>query len=115
MALHEYECPACGGAMEFNPKSQKGHLSFWDPGLNSIAPPQAGHSYSCRAILSSDSDHHPCLGDPQFVQKLPVFTLPQEQVHPAAGRLDPQLGQKLPVLTLPQEHVQGLPDDWGCI
>ena len=23
MALHEYECPACGGAMEFNPKTQK--------------------------------------------------------------------------------------------
>ena len=30
MALHEYECPACGGAMEFNPKSQKLKCPFCD-------------------------------------------------------------------------------------
>jgi DNA-directed RNA polymerase subunit RPC12/RpoP len=30
MALHEYECPACGGAMEFNPKTQKIKCPFCD-------------------------------------------------------------------------------------
>ncbi len=30
MALHEYECPACGGAMEFNPKTQKLKCPFCD-------------------------------------------------------------------------------------
>ena len=30
MALHEYECPACGGAMEFNPGSQKLKCPFCD-------------------------------------------------------------------------------------
>ncbi len=30
MALHEYECPACGGAMEFNPKSQKLKCPYCD-------------------------------------------------------------------------------------
>ena len=30
MALHEYECPACGGAMEFNPKTQKIKCPYCD-------------------------------------------------------------------------------------
>jgi DNA-directed RNA polymerase subunit RPC12/RpoP len=30
MALHEYECPACGGAMEFNPGTQKLKCPFCD-------------------------------------------------------------------------------------
>ena len=30
MSLHEYECPACGGAMEFNPKTQKLKCPFCD-------------------------------------------------------------------------------------
>lgn len=30
MALQEYECPACGGAMEFNPKTQKLKCPFCD-------------------------------------------------------------------------------------
>ena len=30
MALHEYECPACGGAMEFNPKTQRIKCPFCD-------------------------------------------------------------------------------------
>ncbi len=30
MGLHEYECPACGGAMEFNPKTQKIKCPFCD-------------------------------------------------------------------------------------
>ncbi len=30
MALHEYECPACGGAMEFNPKTQKLKCPYCD-------------------------------------------------------------------------------------
>ena len=30
MALHEYECPACGGAMEFNPTTQKLKCPFCD-------------------------------------------------------------------------------------
>lgn len=30
MALHEYECPSCGGAMEFNPKTQKLKCPYCD-------------------------------------------------------------------------------------
>jgi DNA-directed RNA polymerase subunit RPC12/RpoP len=30
MALHEYECPACGGAMEFNPHTQKLKCPYCD-------------------------------------------------------------------------------------
>ena len=30
MGLHEYECPACGGAMEFNPGTQKLKCPFCD-------------------------------------------------------------------------------------
>ena len=44
---------------------------------------------------------------PQFMQKLPVLTVPQLQVHSAgAGFLFPQFMQKLPVLTVPQLQVQ---------
>ena len=30
MALQEYECPACGGAMEFNPKTQRLKCPYCD-------------------------------------------------------------------------------------
>ena len=45
---------------------------------------------------------------PQPPQKLPVFFVPQEQVHSPAGAgfLEPQLLQKLPVFSAPQEHFQ---------
>ena len=50
------------------------------------------------------------LGFPQFAQKFPLFSCPQEQVQTASGRFFPQLEQKLPVFSCPQEQVQ-LPDN----
>ena len=45
-------------------------------------------------------------GCPQFVQKFPVFTVPQLHVQPAAGCGFgcPQLVQNLPVFSVPQLH-----------
>ncbi len=34
MALHEYECPSCGGAMEFNPKTQNLKCPYCDSEFN---------------------------------------------------------------------------------
>ncbi len=42
---------------------------------------------------------------PQFEQKLPVFCVPQVQVHGAFGFLLPQFEQKFPVFTVPQLQV----------
>lgn len=43
---------------------------------------------------------------PQFEQNLPVFSVPQEQVHVAseAGFALPQFWQNLPVFSVPQVH-----------
>ena len=45
------------------------------------------------------------LGVPQLLQNLPLFTVPHEHVHSAAGAGLPQLPQNLPVLTEPHSHV----------
>lgn len=42
---------------------------------------------------------------PQLLQKLPVLTVPQLQVHSAEGFFAPQFPQKLPVFTVPQLQV----------
>ncbi|WP_034444749.1 hypothetical protein [Butyrivibrio sp. AE2032] len=65
MALHEYECPACGGAMEFNPQSQKLKCPFCDSEFdvkdyvanhNSNGPAQSAENYNTQ---STDKDDNP--------------------------------------------------------
>jgi len=44
------------------------------------------------------------LGFPQFVQNLPVFSVPQEQIQPA-GLAFPHSGQNFPEASVPQEQI----------
>ncbi len=64
MALHEYECPACGGAMEFNPKSQKLKCPFCDSEFdvkdyvanhNSNSTGESAENYSTQATDKDDT------------------------------------------------------------
>ena len=42
---------------------------------------------------------------PQLEQNLPLFTVPQSQVHSPAGAGLPQFEQNLPVFFVPHSHV----------
>ncbi len=63
MSLHEYECPACGGAMEFNPKTQKLKCPFCDSEFdvkdyvanhNSTAEAEVADGYNSSSESTSD-------------------------------------------------------------
>ena len=64
MALQEYECPACGGAMEFNPKTQKIKCPYCDSEFdvkdyianhNSSSTGEAADEYNSSATTSDDN------------------------------------------------------------
>ncbi|MCR5404927.1 MAG: hypothetical protein K6E91_14075 [Butyrivibrio sp.] len=65
MALHEYECPACGGAMEFNPKTQKIKCPYCDSEFD-VKDYVANHSASSDNV--SAENYETAQGDqPMFI------------------------------------------------
>ncbi|MBO4457784.1 MAG: hypothetical protein J5802_08695 [Butyrivibrio sp.] len=54
MALQEYECPACGGAMEFNPKTQKLKCPFCDSEFD-VKDYVANHNSSSAGTATEDT------------------------------------------------------------
>ncbi len=54
MALQEYECPACGGAMEFNPRTQKIKCPYCDSEFD-VKDYVANHNSNSSGELADDS------------------------------------------------------------
>ncbi|RKM54633.1 hypothetical protein D6853_12390 [Butyrivibrio sp. X503] len=54
MALQEYECPACGGAMEFNPHTQKLKCPFCDSEFD-VKDYVANHNSSSQGEVADES------------------------------------------------------------
>ena len=77
--------------------------------------PQSGQNLVVSGCVFPQFEHVFVVGAlgffvPQFVQKFPLFTVPQVQVQSVAGAgfLAPQLVQKLPVFEAPQEQFHVL-------
>lgn len=67
MALHEYECPACGGAMEFNPGTQRLKCPFCDSEFD-VRDYVANHSSSPSGESSENySDEKDSEGQPMYI------------------------------------------------
>ena len=57
MALHEYECPACGGAMEFNPKTQRIKCPFCDSEFD-VKDYIANHNSNSEGVSAEETGTH---------------------------------------------------------
>ena len=68
MALQEYECPACGGAMEFNPHTQKFKCPYCDSEFD-VKDYVANHNSSSEGTLSDTSEGESTSGD----SKEPIY------------------------------------------
>ena len=72
MALHEYECPACGGAMEFNPKTQKIKCPFCDSEFD-VKDYIANHNSDSAGESADDYVTNPAEGEADTSQPMFIY------------------------------------------
>ena len=72
MALHEYECPACGGAMEFDPKSQKIRCPFCESEFD-VKDYVANHNSSSTGEAADDYITNPAAEEEDSSQPMFIY------------------------------------------
>ncbi len=73
MALHEYECPACGGAMEFNPKTQKIKCPYCDSEFD-VKDYVANHNSNSEGVAADDYVTNPASKENDSSQPMFIYS-----------------------------------------